>query len=221
MVVEKQRLRSQRVKTAKDEAQFDFDFLGCIQCSLLQKQQKFVSVAFEELTNVLEKPHNEVLLMSFAENKDLSSKLLENINKKITPLRIKNIKKERSYLVGTLSDNFSKKYKEFSKVITVSEFSFMIFDSIQALAYFNEKANLVNNFLISFKMFVFCQKVTIGELIMIAEANIEKREYNKGLDMTDILQFQYFVVEEIESIKLLTFVWYTKLESKTFTQNLI
>lgn len=71
----------------------------------------------------------------------------------------------------------------------------LTFDSVKSLEYFNDNVELTNNYSKAFQFFVHCKVATIDEI--------------EGLTKKPILQFQYFVVENQNSIQLLTFVWYT------------
>lgn len=63
--------------------------------------------------------------------------------------------------------------------------------------------------------YVLCSKFEISFLTELANRDIESRrsrQNNTNFDckeMSDILQFYYFFVEEVDFIKLVTFVWYT------------
>lgn len=95
------------------------------------------------------------------------------------------------------------------------ESSAIIFvDSINSLSAFNSKAELLNVFPKPFHLFLLCLNVTFDEILSLKTADIVKRKLRQGIkiypnEMAEILQFEYFVLEEQDAVRLLTFVWYT------------
>lgn len=75
------------------------------------------------------------------------------------------------------------------------ESAVLSFDSMSSLTTFNKNSVLVNKFPKNLSFFVFCQNSTFEEISLLID--------------TEILQYQYFLVEEESSVRLLTFVWYT------------
>lgn len=67
--------------------------------------------------------------------------------------------------------------------------------SVNSLKEFNSKVKLTNQYPKELQFFVLFHAATVSEIVAMEE--------------TEILQFQYFLVEEEDCIKLLTFVWYT------------
>lgn len=79
----------------------------------------------------------------------------------------------------------------------VGKSAIITFDSLDLLKSFNSEVILTNNYPKSFKFIVFCQQATVEEIA--------------GLQNSMILQYQYFLINEKSSLKLMTFVWYTQL----------
>lgn len=108
------------------------------------------------------------------------------------------------------------KDKEYSQ-IQVENSAILAFDSFADFKEFNEYVNfgnLTNNSPKKLRFFVLCSNVTFNDIKSLEERDIEMRNSRKGkliafYEMSDILQFQYFLVEEKSSIGLFTFVWYT------------
>lgn len=87
--------------------------------------------------------------------------------------------------------NFNEKSR-----LQISESAIMTFDSVNSLKSFNAKVQLKNDFSKKFKFFVYCQNATVDEIASLRPSN------------TNILHFEYFVVDAVDAIRLLTFVWY-------------
>lgn len=82
-----------------------------------------------------------------------------------------------------------------SERLELSDSAILLFDNIQSVKTFNKKALLVNKFPKQFQFFVILKNVTHSEI--------------SSLEDSEILHFQYFLLEDTFSIKLLTYVWYT------------
>lgn len=83
----------------------------------------------------------------------------------------------------------------------ISESAIINFDSFDSLKEFNRKVKLTNRFPKLLQFIVHCENMTVSEV--------------KQLDNSEILPFQYFLVEQEDSIALLTFVWYTAQQCNT------
>jgi hypothetical protein len=173
-----------------------------------------MSIAFDDIIKVFEKQYQNLTIMNFAEKENgLFDKLL-----------LKNLKdKKLKYYMKSDYKNYTTLYvtrKHISGEIKygVNESAILLFDSVKALNDFNDKVLLTNFSPKSIKLFVYCHKATVDELKTVADLNIKLKNEerfnptnNSYLnDMNDVLQYQYFFVEEAQSIKLMTFVWYTQ-----------
>lgn len=176
-----------------------------VQSSTYKREDSLLSIAFQDLTKSINKPNRELMIMNFAENKTAFDEVL-----------LKNLK------ANNLQQKIKTNYKKFfikSGVYNryiIKESAILFLDSIKALAEFNEVARVSEFSSRSLKLFVYCNKATVNKLSTVAEAVTKLRvklvENSFGLDtdMTNILQNQYFVLNERKSIKLMTFVWYLK-----------
>lgn len=81
----------------------------------------------------------------------------------------------------------------------------VLLDSIESLAKFNELKILPATFPMAYQLFIYCRNGSHDE---IARINTSKRQ-------TPIIQYEYFVIEEEKSIRLLTFVWYSLRKCNT------
>jgi hypothetical protein len=131
--------------------------------------------------------------------------LLKSLKNKNVPLKIKR------ELDETKRSSFA-----------CEESAILLFDSVETLIDFNENVNVRSQFI---KFYVYCLKATFKKLLELGKNNIEKKRgremykhrFNKYIttDMTDILQNQYFIVDDERTIKLMTFVWYTQHSCNT------
>lgn len=114
-------------------------------------------------------------------NADLKVKIVEN-------LLLKSCKdKEVSYKIRNLEDIRGR------VVLTTS--AILIFDSLKTLKSFNKQAVLKNNYSKPFQFYVHVRDSTVDKISSLME--------------TTILRFQYFLIEDADNIKLMTFVWYS------------
>lgn len=77
----------------------------------------------------------------------------------------------------------------------LNQSAILTFDSVIDLKNFNSQVQLTNRFHKAFQFFVHCQKCTSSDIATLSE--------------TTILQFQYFLIEDEDYIRLMTIVWYT------------
>lgn len=70
--------------------------------------------------------------------------------------------------------------------------------SVKYLELFNNRASLLSTFSMQQQLIIFLQNETFEHLGMLATSRKEK----------PIIQHEYFVIEEKETIRLLTFLWY-------------
>lgn len=88
----------------------------------------------------------------------------------------------------------------------------LIFDSVDTLKAFNIVINVRNSLPKSMHFVVYCKKATFRDIESAKIVFSIKRKYQQFVtdlvDMTNIMQFQYFIVNDGDFIKLLTFVFY-------------
>lgn len=90
------------------------------------------------------------------------------------------------------------KYQSFYKVRESAIMTFGVFQSVQS---FNKKATLINTYSKPLRFIMYWQNASINEI--------------SHLEDTAILQYQYFLVDEPDYLKLMTFVWYTPQKCNT------
>lgn len=98
---------------------------------------------------------------------------------------------EMPHVVENLENN-SKPFKLNSSAI-------VILDSVKTLEAFNKRTILSATFSLSQQVFIYCQARTVDEISKIKVNRIQ----------LPITMCEYFIVEEQEYFRLLTFVWYS------------
>lgn len=78
---------------------------------------------------------------------------------------------------------------------TLDESGMLTFDSVSSLKQFNNRVDLTNTLPKSFLFLVHCRTATLSQIA--------------ALDDTVILHFQYFLFEDEDYVRLMTFVWHT------------
>lgn len=92
-----------------------------------------------------------------------------------------------------------------SRRIMISQSSIALFDSIQSMRNFNQKADLDSTYAQNLQFFVHCQEATFNDIALLKE-----KIYATVAYQNHIIAFEYFIIEQKDSIRLLTFVWYTE-----------
>lgn len=152
--------------------------------------------AFENITNKLFELNGGVSVDNFGVDvKIVETILLRNLRNQNVPFNFNNL---------ALIDGYYE----------VKSSAVLTFDSINTLSRFNSRAGFNNAFPKPFHFFLFCQDATFNQISFLKNADVVKRKMRKGIkiypnEMADILQFEYFVIDEKDEVKLLTFVWYT------------
>lgn len=77
----------------------------------------------------------------------------------------------------------------------IDESSVLMFASFNLLRKFNDQYKFVNTYPKSFRFIVYCDKLSANDLATLSDSTM--------------IQYQYFMVNEDDNIKLHTFVWYT------------
>ena len=174
---------------------------------LLSSEQKLImatknisilSEAFEKIIDRFHEQNGQVDVTNFG----LDTHIIDF-------LVIKNLK-DKNMIFTLNQEEMSSSYKSYKQEGN----GILFFDSIKSLQHFNDIVELTNIFPKSLQFYVFCENNSFSEIDSLREADILKREKRRGSytspnEMTDILQFQYFITEDEDVIKLLTFVWYT------------
>jgi hypothetical protein len=105
----------------------------------------------------------------------------------------------------------TKKMKGDEEILSLNKSAITIFDSVKTLGKYNKKVEFTNEGPKEFQFFVHIPKATITEITAaINEIHIYKSYGTINMyDRTEIIHFQYFLVDERKFIKLYTFEWFT------------
>lgn len=166
------------------------------------KNLNLLTRAFSNIIKILFELDRKIVIVNIGVDlKIVDSVMMRNLRYKVIPYVLKNVK---SY-ANVVENNVLFKLDS-SAVLT--------FDSVESLKHFNDKVELMNKFPKSLVFYVFCLGATFDDILTLKETVVLAREKRKGErvipnEMQHILQLQYFIVEEEESIRLLTFVWYS------------
>lgn len=160
-----------------------------------------LSTAFENVTSEMFKLHKRNSIINFGLGNELAEVLvLEHLKGKYQPFELKRF---------TIKDE---------ETVEVIDSAILMFDSVLLLYDFNNKSQLTNMFPKAFTFFVYCQNTTLNEVLALKYKSIFMRDQrvlqqNKiettANEMTDILQYEYFIIEEEFYIRIMTFIWYS------------
>lgn len=151
-------------------------------------------ILFLFVSGYCENECNRITALSCA-FKDITSKLLES-NGQVVVMNFAKDSKTTVTFDPTVPFQRSSWDIETLK-IRVTESAIITFDTVENFKEFNRKAVLSNLHPKTFQFFVYCiDSRSIGKQLMVVKD-------------TEILRFLYFVVEEQDSIKLMTFAWFT------------
>lgn len=151
----------------------------CVNCHRQSNGSSGLSRAFENLLQSFGASNREILIESFRRDSIIIDQLVLNWCKSQT----------FPYKVTKLEANLD------SDGFELSESAILLFYSVDSLRAFNSKVRLTNRFPKQFQFIVHCEFASLDEIAALSD--------------TQILQFQYFVIEDDQFIKLMTFVWYT------------
>lgn len=146
-----------------------------------------VTQAFQDLNGV-------VNIINFESNYKLVDKFFEqNLKSQIVPYKVQNF--GESFDLG---------------LVNLSTSAILIFESIKSLEDFNDKVELSNVFPTSFSFFVYCHQAGYKDIESLnrEKSAIRMKFFRK--ELTTIVQYQYFIIEEKHFIRFLTFSWYEK-----------
>jgi hypothetical protein len=157
------------------------------------KKLSSLACAFADIKKSFEPNNQKISIQDFSgKKKIIDSLLVENS---------KNSKLSFRY------QKFAKRQKSYQ----IDESGILIFDSLKTLSQFNYKSYFVNEGPKDWQFFVFIDKVKAKDIkSAIAETWIFRRlDFRMKRDRTEIIHFQYFLIEEGNFFVLYTFVWYT------------
>jgi hypothetical protein len=140
-----------------------------------------------------EEKNQQIVIQNFGENRKIVDQVLEKTsNGYQAAYRYQTIHKHQSY--------------------KIDENGILIFNSLRSLGEFNRKTFFPNNGPKEWQFFVFIDKVTANEVqSIVAEKNFFKPpNFSQSEDRTEIIHFQYFLIDDGNFFVLYTFEWYTQ-----------
>src|SRR5690349_16835699 len=169
--------------------------------------EQIFSTAFENVTRHLFQLETRMFINNYGVDSDtITAIALQKLNENAMPFQLENLKLDKE-----------KVLLDSSTFLTFREFSFV--------RDFNEKLKLTNEYFKPLQLFVYCQNVTIADIESLAldvaerakRINVTevitmmffKHEISFKSSLFDIIQYEYFLVEEENDIRLLTFVWFS------------
>src|SRR5690349_4332841 len=175
--------------------------------------EQIFSTAFENVTRHLFQLETRMFINNFGIDSDtITSMILKNLNENAMPFQLKNLQLDTKKI---LLDS--------STLLTFNKFAFV--------REFNQKLSLTNEYFKPLQLFVYCQNITIRDIESLVLDVTERAKKNKIIEkvenwnktsgrvvhteerfkssLLDIIQYEYFLVEETNDIKLLTFVWFS------------
>lgn len=118
---------------------------------------------------------------------------------------------------GEISDTEKGSFKILQKLSRIEEelkvFLIVVTKSIKTFEEFNKK--ITDNNILPEKLMIlfYCKNASFDDILKLRDNNINRRLSRKGMpsyeDMYDVLNFEYFLIDEDDCVRLLTFVWYT------------
>lgn len=153
-----------------------------------------LSVAFENVTRHLFQLETRMFINNHGiDSETMTWLMLENLNKNGMPFKLQNLK----------IDN---------KTILLNSSAFLTFDSFEKLRDFNKKLILTNEFFKPLQLFIYCQGAAINDinsLASIVKILPKEDETEVQADLSDIIQYEYFLVDDATFVRLMTFLWYS------------
>ena len=172
--------------------------------------------AFDAIVKYLLVSNREITVFNFFENKnDFDEFMLKILQNELFPFKIVN--RNKTYGKADVLDSLTHNTKKAK--IRIKESAILLFDSVEDLKAFNGITRLNDLTPNQIKLYSFCKSGTYSDILTVSETNKGYRNNRRKIfdyfnDMNDILQYQYYLVDENKSINLLTFVWYTNRSCK-------
>lgn len=170
--------------------------LNKVKCSNGNNSLLFLVTAFQHISKVIFKANPELTMINYDSDPSILNLLLSKTSQ-ITPYKLKS---------------FDKSATEYE----IHDSGILTFKSVKSLIEFNRKTNFTNLFAKPLQFFVHCQSVTVRELSALKETKRLLPIWIDGwpniLDRSEIVHFQYFFIEEVDFIRLMTIVFYTSTQ---------
>lgn len=152
-----------------------------------------LSEACKSLTQELTETSKEISIVNFeSEEKVFDSLIFKIVKAKDWPYKIE------------ILDSAMPRYK-------LENSAMMFFETVDSLEDFNMKVALTNKYAKKLKFFIYIKTATFDEIESLHELETLRPQSKGPMDFnhrTGILQFQYFIVHDESSFRLLTFEWF-------------
>ena len=176
---------------------FVLTILICLEFASSQKKNILSSTAFKNITENLSNSLRTFSIINFNSNELIVDfNLGGNLQHNVLPYQLKNLN------LNALNNRYD-----------LDESAVLSFTSVESLKSFNKIVYLTNDHPKTLIFYVFCKNSTVKEISLLKQPNITSSNKKKLFflfrsDLVGILQYQYFIVEEENFIRLLTFVYY-------------
>lgn len=152
------------------------------------KGDKFIyplSRPFQDIIESFKKENTEITIVNY------DSEFIDSV--------MPDIAQDLPFLIQNLNKSSAQFNLMDSAVLT--------FSSVDSLIEFNRKVTFSNSFAKPMKFYVHCQRASFDEISLLNETkNLET--FNFEDDFSEIISFQYYLLEEGDYFRLLTFIWY-------------
>lgn len=162
-----------------------------IECSNLHKNYSELGQVFKNIIENLHESNREISIKNFDSDVEIIDSIIPKTSQGI-PFKITNL---------------NKSAEEF----LINESAVFLFKSVESLIEFNNKTNFTNVSPKSFQLFVHFQEATIEDLSPLKELRrLTVSEFGSNFYFgSEIVHYEYFILETDDCFQLLTFLWYT------------
>jgi hypothetical protein len=161
-----------------------------------EKSSSIMNCAFKNITKSIVNKQREISIVNFGSDMEIINSIVQK------------------------DSNLSYKIKNMKKVVgnerhETNESAIMLFDNLKSLSEFNRKSKFINKGPKSFQFIIHIPGATINEIsASISELKLTNfKRINEitfpFMDVSEIVHFQYFIVDERHFLKLFTFIWFS------------
>jgi hypothetical protein len=164
-----------------------------------------LACAFVDIKKSLEEKNRQISIQNFGENRNI----LESVLAGDSQLIIRHQKLEKFRSIKKRPKNQAKNQRKRYQIV---ESGILLFENLTSLGEFNYNTNFTNEGPKEWQFFVHIDKAKAsGIKAAIRETKVFKKHATYNIeDRSEIINFQYFLIEEKRNFVLYTFVWYTQ-----------
>lgn len=170
--------------------------------SRFKTQEMSLSLALEDLTSFMIKSNQELAVTNYDQNLSVFDVLpIEKLKFESVPMRIKKEFEIRKQKIG------ESKILFFNSMLK----PFVWRENSYSLSLFNSEVEFINTSPIKLFYFVYCKHATVNDLNEISKEYTANFKFliDTFVDINNIFHYEYFIIDEENVIKLLTFNFYT------------